>query len=44
VARNSSDKPLVLVTGAGGNLGRPVAAALQADYRVVGMDRDIENV
>ncbi len=39
-----SDKPIVLVTGAGGNLGRSVAAALKPDYRVVGMDRDVDNV
>jgi nucleoside-diphosphate-sugar epimerase len=39
-ARSSraSKKPLVLVTGAAGNLGRSLAAALAPDYRVVGMD------
>ncbi len=44
MARSASDKPIVLVTGAGGNLGKSVAAALQAEYRVVGMDRDLEDV
>jgi nucleoside-diphosphate-sugar epimerase len=38
--RTGNDQPIVLVTGAAGNLGRSVAAALGADYRVVGMDRD----
>ena len=33
-------KPIVLITGASGNLGASVGAALGADYRVVGMDRD----
>jgi nucleoside-diphosphate-sugar epimerase len=31
-------KPIVLITGAAGNLGRSVAAAFRADYRVIGMD------
>lgn len=31
-------KPLILITGAGGNLGRSLAAALGADYRIVGLD------
>jgi len=39
-ARASADKPIVLVTGAAGNLGASVGAALRADYRIVGMDRD----
>lgn len=33
------DKPLVIITGATGNLGRSVAAALSTEYRVVGLDR-----
>ncbi|MFL0419421.1 vitamin K epoxide reductase family protein [Sphingomonas sp. 179-I 2A4 NHS] len=33
------EKPLVIVTGATGNLGRSVAAALSSDYRIVGLDR-----
>ena len=32
-------KPVVLLTGAAGNLGRSVAAALAGDYRIVGLDR-----
>lgn len=36
--RKASVKPIVLITGAGGNLGKSVARALQADYRIVGMD------
>ncbi len=34
-----ADKPLVLITGAAGNIGRSLAAALAADYRIVGLDR-----
>ena len=33
------DKPLVLITGAGGNLGKSIAAALQEEYTIVGLDR-----
>jgi nucleoside-diphosphate-sugar epimerase/uncharacterized membrane protein len=32
-------QPVVLITGAGGNLGAALAAALGRDYRVVGLDR-----
>ncbi|WP_347302688.1 NAD-dependent epimerase/dehydratase family protein [Croceibacterium sp. TMG7-5b_MA50] len=32
-------KPLVLITGAAGNLGRTLAAALADNYRIVGLDR-----
>jgi len=32
-------RPIVLVTGAAGNLGRSVAAALGDGYRIVGLDR-----
>ena len=32
-------RPIVLVTGAAGNLGRSVAEALAASYRIVGFDR-----
>ena len=35
-----ADKPIVLITGAAGNLGASVGAALRERYRVVGMDRD----
>ena len=31
--------PLVLITGAGGNIGRSLASALAPNYRVVGLDR-----
>ena len=31
-------RPLVLITGAGGNLGRSLARALDRDYRIVGID------
>ena len=33
------NKPLLLVTGAAGNLGRSVAAAFASEYQVVGLDR-----
>ncbi|BAV66526.1 MULTISPECIES: NAD-dependent epimerase/dehydratase family protein [Sphingomonadaceae] len=36
------DKPLVIITGATGNLGRSVAAVLSADYRIVGLDLKAE--
>jgi nucleoside-diphosphate-sugar epimerase len=32
-------KPVVLITGAAGNLGQSIGAALVHDYRVVGIDR-----
>ncbi|MGE0311899.1 MAG: NAD-dependent epimerase/dehydratase family protein [Lautropia sp.] len=35
-----SDSPLVLITGAAGNLGHSLAADLGRDHRVVGLDRD----
>jgi nucleoside-diphosphate-sugar epimerase len=38
----SHEEPIVLITGAAGNLGRSAAAAFSGDYRVVGMDRDEE--
>jgi len=34
-----SNKPVVLITGARGNIGRSLAEVLRADYRVVGLDR-----
>jgi nucleoside-diphosphate-sugar epimerase len=40
---SSSDHPLVLITGAGGNLGRTLAAALSRDYQVVGLDRAVKS-
>ncbi|WP_241218030.1 NAD(P)-dependent oxidoreductase [Sphingomonas sp. ABOLD] len=36
------DKPLVIISGATGNLGRSVAAVLSADYRIVGLDLKAE--
>lgn len=33
-----SDRPVVLITGAAGNLGRTLATALSGAYRVVGLD------
>jgi nucleoside-diphosphate-sugar epimerase len=36
---NRDSRPVVLITGAAGNLGRALAAALAADYRIVGLDR-----
>ena len=35
-------KPLILITGATGKLGRSIGRMLAADYRVVGLDRDTE--
>lgn len=32
-------KPLILITGADGNIGSSLSAALASDYRVVGLDR-----
>ena len=34
----SDRRPIVLITGAAGNLGRSLGAALQHDYRIVGFD------
>lgn len=39
MASDHTAKPIVLITGAAGNLGASLAKALQADYRVVGMDK-----
>ncbi|MEP9355692.1 vitamin K epoxide reductase family protein [Xanthobacter sp. KR7-65] len=36
------EKPLVVITGAAGNLGRSIGAVLSNDYRVVGLDRSDE--
>lgn len=36
----ADSKPLVLITGAGGNIGGALAHALRRDYRVVGLDRE----
>lgn len=39
---NTDRKPLVLVTGATGNIGGSLCDALERDYRVVGLDKDEE--
>jgi nucleoside-diphosphate-sugar epimerase len=36
---SQGDKPIVLITGAAGNIGRSLAAALEDAYAVVGLDR-----
>ncbi|MDT9600332.1 NAD-dependent epimerase/dehydratase family protein [Sphingosinicella rhizophila] len=36
---NPDDKPIILITGAAGNIGGSLATALAADYRIVGLDR-----
>ncbi len=36
---DSADKPIVLITGAAGNIGRSLAAALADGYRIVGLDQ-----
>jgi nucleoside-diphosphate-sugar epimerase len=40
----ADDRPIVIVTGAAGNLGRSVAAALAASYRIVGLDREAQDL
>lgn len=35
----STAKPIVIITGASGNLGRSIVAALQEEFQIVGMDR-----
>ena len=39
-AASSGTKPVVLITGAAGNLGRSVAGALADSYTIVGLDRE----
>src|SRR3990170_4588100 len=36
---SQGDKPIILITGAAGNIGRSLAAALEDAYFVVGLDR-----
>ncbi|HEU5285339.1 MAG TPA: NAD-dependent epimerase/dehydratase family protein [Sphingomicrobium sp.] len=37
--RKSDDRPIVLITGAAGNIGRSLAQLLADSYRVIGLDR-----
>ena len=37
--RGPSDKPIVLISGAAGNIGRSLAQLLEPEYQVVGLDR-----
>ena len=39
MATRKSDKPIVLITGAAGNIGTSLAEVLGDDYRIVGLDR-----
>jgi nucleoside-diphosphate-sugar epimerase len=39
MATQPSAKPIVLITGAAGNIGRSLARVLQDSYRIVGLDR-----
>ncbi|WP_213996562.1 vitamin K epoxide reductase family protein [Arsukibacterium sp.] len=39
-ANQTQQKPVVLITGAGGNIGSALANSLRQDYQVVGMDQD----
>lgn len=41
---NSDEKPIVLITGATGNLGRSLAETLRQDYRIVGIDLKARDV
>lgn len=41
---NEDNRPVVLITGAAGNLGRSVALALADHYRVVGLDREAADI
>jgi nucleoside-diphosphate-sugar epimerase len=42
-AQDLRGKPIVLITGASGNLGRSVATALMGSYHIVGLDRKASN-
>ena len=41
---SSTDRPIVLITGAGGNLGRTLAATLSHDYQIVGLNRTVTSM
>jgi nucleoside-diphosphate-sugar epimerase len=40
---SSDERPVVLITGAGGNLGSTLASALSHDYRIVGLERTVDD-
>ena len=35
----STQKPMIIITGAAGNLGQALVGALKQDYRIIGLDR-----
>src|SRR5690606_37434332 len=39
MATTSAQKPLVIITGAAGNLGQTLAQALGNEYHIIGLDR-----
>ena len=39
---DNKEKPLILITGASGNLGRSIATGLADDFKIVGLDRDAD--
>src|SRR3954451_24585582 len=41
---SDGERPIVLITGATGNIGGSLAAALARSYRIVGIDRSAEGV
>ena len=43
-AQGLRGKPIVLITGANGNLGRSVARALMVQYQIVGLDREAQEL
>lgn len=42
MTKTRDGKPIVLITGAVGNIGRSLGEALDRDYRVIGLDRQAE--
>lgn len=43
ISTQGRSKPLVVITGAGGNIGSALTQKLKRDYQVVGLDRDPED-
>src|SRR5688572_4269577 len=39
IMQTAAQNPLVVITGAGGNIGKTLALALRKHYRVIGLDR-----